>query len=157
MTVILKAFGIILLSLCGFFVGFEKTTRIKNRMLFWKELDKFLSQTKEAIRYRALSLPQLFAELQKEDDYHYLNLSQQTSFQLFQFPDYISPQEKLLFAEFFKTIGQTTTDSLCEQIEYYLMHCKRTWTELEKDYKTAIKLYPKAYLCIGLLFGLSLL
>lgn len=156
-TMLFKILGIILLSSCGFFVGFEKTSKLKSQMLFWKELHKFLSQTEELIHYRALSLSQIFAELQSQSDFRYLRLNQQQSFQLFEFPDYIKPQQQRLFLEFFKNIGQTTSDALCEQMEYYLVQCRSNETMLETEYQSAVKLYPKAGLCIGLLVGLFLL
>lgn len=156
-TTLSKTLGVILLSSCGFFIGFEKTSKIKSQMLFWKELHKFLSQTEKSIRYRSLSLSQIFTELQSQNDFQHLRLKQQTSFQLFQFPDYIKPQQQLLFLEFFQNIGQTTSDALCEQMEYYLAQCRSNQTLLETEYQTAVKLYPKAGLYIGLLVGLFLL
>lgn len=156
-VILLKFAGVILLSTVGFLVGQEKTQKIEAQMRFWKELDKFLNQTEECIRYRALPLSQVFSQLQNQKDYPHLHLKQQKSFQQFVFPDFVSSQDRLQFAEFFRTIGQSTGEAMCQQMQYYVTQCKHNWQQLEQEYDAAVKLYPKSYLCIGLLVGLFLL
>lgn len=152
-----KFLGIVLLSSVGYFIGREKVLKIQNEMLFWKEMDKFLCQTEECIRYQALPLSQVFQQLQAQADYPHLNLDKQQSFQAFQFPPFVRQQDRLLFTGLFQSLGQSTGQAMCEQIQYYLEQCKHHWQQLEQEYAAAVKIYPKSYLCIGLLLALVLL
>lgn len=152
-----KLAGVALLAVVGFLAGQAKAQQIAAQMFFWKELDKFLGQTEELIRYRSLPLSRVFFQLQTQKDYPHLHLNQQKSFQQFVFPDFVSSQERLQFVEFFRTIGQSTGESMCQQMQYYMVQCKHNWQQLEHEYVAAAKLYPKSYLCLGLLVGLFLL
>lgn len=153
---IVKLTGLVLVSMAGFLFGAEKAEILRRRMEFWRELAQMLAQIQDAVHYRGLATPILLEELQA-GSYPYLMLRECTDLTCFKFPKYIPPEDANPFAPLFVQIGQTGAQELCEQMPYYMDLCQQNSAKQEKEYQAAVRLYPQAGACAGLMAALLLL
>lgn len=156
MTILLKLLGTGLMGIAGFAIGSEKSRSLWIQKTFWDELYRMLCQIRDEIHFRAIPLPQLLSELQQQHQYPHLGLESCNAFQNFHFPEYIPVDQTTVFKTLFKSLGQTTSQELCEQMNYYTHLCQQHKEALAEEYTAANKLYPKAGVCGGFLMALLL-
>lgn len=153
---IVKLTGLVLVSTAGFLFGAEKVEILHRKTEFWRELAQMLAQIQDAVHYRGLATPLLLEELQAAS-YPHLMLRKCANLECFNFPRYIPPEDSSAFASLFAQIGQTGVQELCEQMPYYIDLCQQNSAKQEKEYQAAVRLYPQAGACAGLMAALLLL
>ena len=153
---IIKLIGAVLVGAAGFLFGAEQAAVLRRRTTFWSELSCMLTQIQDAVHYRAPTTSCLLEELQA-GNYPHLMLGECLALESYRFPAYIPPGDSAPFHPLFEQIGQVSAQELCGQMPYYIELARQNGARQEKDYRAAVRLYPQAGVCAGLMAALLLL